>query len=145
MEVFYTAIFAAMAAVAAGLELTRSKDVASESGSREFLRFRNNYVTVYALMMGAPAGPRRSCSLLVALHAGCLRASDLAARVAPNLGSRARGACVRAHSRARAPRCKRAHADLSVRAQRATGCRARMCTRSTSTTALTAGTSAACS
>jgi hypothetical protein len=72
MEVFYTAIFAAMAAVAAGLELTRSKDVASESGSREFLRFRNNYVTVYALMMGAPVGPRRSCSLLVALHAGHL-------------------------------------------------------------------------
>lgn len=55
MEAFYTFIFGAMAALAAILELTKSKDSAVESGSRDFVRFRNNYVLVYALMMGAPA------------------------------------------------------------------------------------------
>ena len=55
MEVFYTFIFGAMAALAAVLELTKSKDSAVETGSRDFMRFRNNYVLVYALMMGAPA------------------------------------------------------------------------------------------
>ncbi|KAK9826741.1 hypothetical protein WJX81_003787 [Elliptochloris bilobata] len=51
MEVFYTFVFGTMAALAAVLELTKSKDSAVESGSREFMRFRNNYVLVYALMM----------------------------------------------------------------------------------------------
>ena len=54
MEVFYTFIFGAWTALAATLELTRSKDCAVESGSKDFMRFRNNYVLVYALMMGAP-------------------------------------------------------------------------------------------
>lgn len=54
MEVFYTFIFGAWTAMAATLELTRSKDCAVESGSKDFMRFRNNYVLVYALMMGAP-------------------------------------------------------------------------------------------
>ena len=62
MEVFYTFIFGAMAALAAILELTKSKDSAVESGSREFTRFRNNYVLVYALMMGAPASGQHTDS-----------------------------------------------------------------------------------
>lgn len=54
MEPFYTVVFGVLAAVAAVLELTKSKDSAADTSSKEFTRFKNNYVLVYALMMGAP-------------------------------------------------------------------------------------------
>ena len=53
MELFYIAVFGVVAAAAAALELTKTKGSAAENTSREFMRFRNNYVVVYALMMGA--------------------------------------------------------------------------------------------
>ena len=57
MELFYIAVFGVVAAAAAALELTKTKGSAAENTSREFMRFRNNYVVVYALMMGcAPPG-----------------------------------------------------------------------------------------
>ena len=65
MEVFYTFIFGAWTALAAALELTRSKDCAVESGSKDFMRFRNNYVLVYALMMGAPFAAKSVCLPLI--------------------------------------------------------------------------------
>ena len=54
MEPFYTVVFGVLAAVAAVLELTKSKESAADTSSKEFSRFKNNYVLVYALMMGAP-------------------------------------------------------------------------------------------
>lgn len=56
MEWFYAALFAATAALATTLELTRSKDSVTEKHSKEFSCFKSNYVQVYTLMMGAPAG-----------------------------------------------------------------------------------------
>ena len=52
MEYFYIILFVLMAGVALFLELGKSKDSAEGSLTRDFLRFRNNYVLVYALMMG---------------------------------------------------------------------------------------------
>lgn len=52
MEMFYTVVFGALAAVAASLELTKSKSTAAEQGPLGFWKFRANYITVYALMMG---------------------------------------------------------------------------------------------
>ncbi len=66
MEVFYTFVFAVLAALAATLEITKSKEAAVESGNKEFMRFRNNYVLVYALMMGAVTSSRAPTSKLTA-------------------------------------------------------------------------------
>lgn len=51
MEAFYIVLFAALAALAALLETGRGR---SSGGAltRDFVAFRNNYVLVYALMMG---------------------------------------------------------------------------------------------
>ncbi|KAL3149800.1 hypothetical protein ABBQ38_013625 [Trebouxia sp. C0009 RCD-2024] len=51
MELFYIAVFLLSAAAAAALEGTRKSATGSESGNRDFLKFRNNYVLVYSLMM----------------------------------------------------------------------------------------------
>ncbi len=53
MEPFYIAVFGALAAIAAVLELTKSKSTSTDNTSKEFSRFRSNYVLVYSLMMGA--------------------------------------------------------------------------------------------
>lgn len=141
MEAFYTALFAAMAAVAAALEMTRSKDAASESGSREFVRFRNNYVLVYALMMGAPMWPAAvtSAARWSAVHTGCLCVCLQQAEGVPLTRDRSH------QTRVATVPSGRSLSMLERSAQRATGCKARTCTRCTSTTALTAGTLAACS
>jgi len=56
MEAFYILLFAAIAAATVFLELGKSKGGGSSSSAtaltRDFLAFRNNYVLVYALMMG---------------------------------------------------------------------------------------------
>ncbi|BDA45879.1 Molybdate-anion transporter [Coccomyxa sp. Obi] len=51
MEPFYIAVFGVLAALAAALELTKSKSTSTDNSSREFSRFRSNYVLVYSLMM----------------------------------------------------------------------------------------------
>lgn len=53
MEPFYIAVFGVLAALAAVLELTKGKSTSSDNTSKEFSRFRTNYVLVYSLMMGA--------------------------------------------------------------------------------------------
>lgn len=46
-------MFAAVAALTAVLELSKRQSSKPETMNRDFIRFRNNYVLVYALMMGA--------------------------------------------------------------------------------------------
>ena len=53
METFLLLVFAAVAAIAALLELSKRQSSKQETTNRDFIRFRNNYVLVYALMMGA--------------------------------------------------------------------------------------------
>lgn len=65
MELFYISVFLLAAVAAAALEGTRKSSTGSESGNRDFLKFRNNYVLVYSLMMGA------LCVLLHAMHDWC--------------------------------------------------------------------------
>ena len=57
MEAFYILLFAAIAATTVFFELGKGRSSSSSSSStslltRDFLAFRNNYVLVYALMMG---------------------------------------------------------------------------------------------
>ncbi len=52
MELFYLAVFLLSALAAAVLEGTRKTETGSAIANRDFLKFRNNYVLVYALMMG---------------------------------------------------------------------------------------------
>ena len=56
MEAFYILLFAAIAATTVFFELGKgrssSSSMSSTSLTRDFLSFRNNYVLVYALMMG---------------------------------------------------------------------------------------------
>ena len=61
MELFYVAVFLLSALAAAALEGTRKTETGSAIANRDFLRFRNNYVLVYALMMG------EACSFAAAL------------------------------------------------------------------------------
>lgn len=65
MELFYIAVFLVSAVAAAALEGTRKSATGSETGNRDFLKFRNNYVLVYSLMMG------EHCMLQHALHDWC--------------------------------------------------------------------------
>ena len=51
MEAFYVVLFAALAALAALLETGRGR-AGGGALTRDFVAFRNNYVLVYALMMG---------------------------------------------------------------------------------------------
>lgn len=58
MEEFYWVIFAVLAVIVAGLVLTQAQsNVVPSSGPlvASFLRLRNSYVFVYALMMGERA------------------------------------------------------------------------------------------
>lgn len=50
MEGFYVFVFGVLAAAAAAFELTKPKE-GQLSTSRDFLRFRTNYIVVYSLMM----------------------------------------------------------------------------------------------
>ncbi len=52
MELVYWVLFGSLAAAAAGLELTKAADTTLVKNA-EFKRFRNNYLLVYSLMMGA--------------------------------------------------------------------------------------------
>lgn len=52
MEIFYVVVFGVLAVCAAVLETTK-KTSNVDNSSKEFSRFKNNYVLVYALMMGA--------------------------------------------------------------------------------------------
>ena len=52
MELFYVAVFLLSALAAAVLEGTRKTETGSAIANRDFLKFRDNYVLVYALMMG---------------------------------------------------------------------------------------------
>ena len=52
MEYVYIGLFGILALFAAVLETTK-KTSAVDNSSKDFLRFKNNYVLVYALMMGA--------------------------------------------------------------------------------------------
>ncbi len=61
MEAFLLLVFAALAALTALLELSKRKSSKQETTNTDLIRFRNNYVIVYALMMGAfPAASRCS-------------------------------------------------------------------------------------
>lgn len=51
MELFYVAVFLLSALAAAVLEGTRKTETGSAIANRDFLKFRDNYVLVYALMM----------------------------------------------------------------------------------------------
>ena len=56
MEAFYILLFAAIAATTVFFEIGKGRGSSSASSSssltRDFAAFRNNYVLVYALMMG---------------------------------------------------------------------------------------------
>lgn len=52
METFLLLVFASLAALTALLELSKRQRSKQETTNRDFVRFRNNYVLVYALMMG---------------------------------------------------------------------------------------------
>ena len=52
METFLLLVFASLAALTAILELSKRQKSKQETTNRDFIRFRNNYVLVYALMMG---------------------------------------------------------------------------------------------
>ena len=52
MEAFLLLTLAALAALTASLELFKRKPGKGDPTDAAFLRFRNNYVFVYALMMG---------------------------------------------------------------------------------------------
>ena len=52
MELFYLTVFGVLGALAAGLELTKPTDT-TVIKNVDFRRFRNNYLVVYCLMMGA--------------------------------------------------------------------------------------------
>ena len=52
METFLLLVFASLAALTALLELSKRQKSKQETTNRDFIRFRNNYVLVYALMMG---------------------------------------------------------------------------------------------
>ena len=52
MEGFLLLIFATLAALTALLELFKRSGSKEDPADRAFLRFRGNYVLVYALMMG---------------------------------------------------------------------------------------------
>ena len=64
MVSFYNALFGVLALITGGLLLTQASDRSTAaSGSPAFRALRNNYVFVYALMMGEEgpgAHPRRS-------------------------------------------------------------------------------------
>lgn len=68
MDGFLLLTFASLAALTAVLELFKRKASKTDTTNREFLRFRANYVLVYALMMG-----RQSLLLgqAAALNVGC--------------------------------------------------------------------------
>ena len=51
MELFYIIVFGALAALAAGLELSKPADSTAIKNA-DFRRFRNNYLLVYSMMMG---------------------------------------------------------------------------------------------
>ena len=71
METFLLLVFASLAALTALLELSKRQKSKQETRNRDFLRFRNNYVLVYALMMGAFVCPpfRDPVEVLAALPA----------------------------------------------------------------------------
>ena len=52
MEGFLLLVFATLAALTALLELFKRSGSKEDPADRAFLRFRGNYVLVYALMMG---------------------------------------------------------------------------------------------
>jgi hypothetical protein len=60
MEAFYATVFAVLACLTGGLVFTQSRDGGSggSAGSSAFLALRNNYIFVYALMMGKPLASR---------------------------------------------------------------------------------------
>ena len=51
MEVFYLCVFGVLAALAGAFEFTKPKE-GHMNTSRDFLRFRTNYIVVYSMMMG---------------------------------------------------------------------------------------------
>eukprot|EP00959_Pyramimonas_sp_CCMP1952_P397843 8335871-Pyramimonas_sp.AAC.1 len=60
MDHFYYYVFAAMLAMTVGVELKKTQDAKSKDAkgspdkmSNVFYAFRNNYLVVYSLMMGA--------------------------------------------------------------------------------------------
>lgn len=53
MEIFYVLVFGVLAVAAGVLEFTKPAET-FQIGSADFLKFRNNYVLVYSLMMGKP-------------------------------------------------------------------------------------------
>ena len=52
MDLFYIIVFGGLGVLAAALELTKPADLTAIKNA-EFRRFRNNYLLVYSLMMGA--------------------------------------------------------------------------------------------
>lgn len=52
MEVFYGIVFLVSALAAGGVEWSKKSEGSSGASDSDFLKFRNNYVLVYALMMG---------------------------------------------------------------------------------------------
>jgi hypothetical protein len=52
MQQFYYLLFGLLAAVTVALELQKGKNETAVQTSEAYRTFRNNYVVVYALMMG---------------------------------------------------------------------------------------------
>lgn len=118
METFVLLVFAAVAAIAALLELPKRQNSKQETTNRDFIRFRNNYVLVYALMMGADDAPVPPVHRFPSLNA---YSHHLHVHLRP-------------HSSLQMQTSSSSHRH--VRVQRAIGCKAPMFTPCTSTTVL---------
>lgn len=67
MEAFYYLVFGALAAVVAGVELSKSnKDRINTSSA--FNSFKNNYLVIYSLMMGKHSRSHRTRSLSLSIR-----------------------------------------------------------------------------
>lgn len=131
METFYILLFGVAAVLAAVLEYgNRLTKGGQQVTNADFTRFKNNYLLVYSLAMGEWGGKSPRPTRCRRRTRACRQARwGSHACIAPSTTTD-----LRAH------RCP----PLWL-AQPATGCRAPMCTPSTSTMGLTAARSAGCS
>ena len=145
MEPYYVLLFGVAAVLAGGLEYgNRMAKGATQATSTDFVRFKNNYLVVYSLMMGewwrSLICPRRRDRPHMWLH--------VAASLPPCASSIPWSSCATLHPRSHVsfrlcvkPQSRRPYACSSylcaapLPLQLGTGSKARMCTPCTSTTA----------
>ena len=152
MEPYYVLLFGVAAVLAGGLEYgNRMAKGATQATSTDFVRFKNNYLVVYSLMMGEwrwrlncswaarlPTHVSTSASWTVAMRGSPW---GLVGHRSPNGGS----ALTLVGLYHQAPRRLIPTLRRALPLQLATGCRARMCMPCTSTMASRSATSAASS